>query len=383
LCPGAPGQYEVALTVSDGCSEHTTSTILTVEEDAIPPDGAQTPQPQADLTLEGFAAHHSAAAIVPIVLEQDVVAVMVLGKKKSGDGFTREDMKLLKTFAYQAAVAFSKAQLYAEAKEYSRTLEQKVKERTREIEQIQEDQKQMMVDISHNLQTPLTVVKDELGLLKKTLPDDKNLKTFERSIDSVSRFIANLLKLAKLEYGSDTLDMRPVDLSALLVELVEYFEVPASEDGITLTGDIEEGVNINGDREKLEELVTNLVSNAVKYAAKQKQIRIMLKRAGDQAELAVADTGIGIAPDELENIFKRFYRVRHETERGSGLGLAIAKRIVEMHHGTIEVESEVGKGTMFTIRLPIRRVEVDVFDKAVQMGILESDDPCHTPKNLP
>jgi len=303
----------------------------------------------------GFAQQQRAAVIAPIVLEQTLVGVVMLGPKKSGDRFTREDLKLLTTFASQAAVALSKAELYAQVKEYSRSLEEKVHERTLELELMQQEQKQMMVDISHNLQTPLTVLKGELGLLKKTLPDDKHIKIFERSIDSVSQFIVNLLKLAKLEHGSEKIEMEPFDLSALLVELVEYFEVPASEKGIVLISNIEKGILINGNREKLGELVTNLVSNAMKYVANEKKIWITLKRTGGQAELAVEDTGVGIAREELENIFKRFYRIKHEgdEERGSGLGLAICKKVVEMHEGTIKIESEVGAGSVFTIKLPI------------------------------
>lgn len=302
--------------------------------------------------IREFAHEYSTAIIVPIVLEQSVIAVMTLGKKKSGDRFTGEDMKLLKTFAYQAAVAFSKAELYRQVKEYSETLEQKVFERTKEIKEMQEDQKQMMVDISHNLQTPLTVVKGELGILERSLPGNPNLKVFEHSIDDISRFIYDLLKLAKLEHGSEAVEMRPLDLSELLDELVEYFEVLAAEQAITVGHAIEPYLTILGNKEKLTELVNNLVSNAMKYVANEKQIRITLKRVGNQAELVVADTGIGIPAEDLPHIFERFYRVKRKGEgiRGSGLGLAICKRIVAMHRGTIDVQSELGKGTAFTVR---------------------------------
>ncbi|MEK7608742.1 MAG: ATP-binding protein [Patescibacteria group bacterium] len=294
--------------------------------------------------------------LVPVSLKKKALGIMILGKKKSGDPYRDEDIELLRTLAHQVAIAISKAELYGKVKEYSKELEKRVLERTNEIRELQEEQRQIMIDLSHGLQTPLTVAKGELEFLKKTIPGNKKLEAFERSVDEVSKFVYDLLRFSSLEahasFRSDE-----VRLSELLDEVIEYFRIIAEEQDVKVVVDVEPGIVVKGDKRRLEEMITALVGNAVKYmkSGKGRKIEIKLSRRKRVAEFSVSDTGVGISNEDLKKIFTRFYRARQGSTngvKGVGLGLAIAKRIAERHHGTIHAESAVGKGSVFTVKIP-------------------------------
>ncbi len=290
-----------------------------------------------------------------IVLENKAIGKIILGKKMSGDSYTKEDIKLLRTFGYQAGVAIKRAELYEKIKGYSKKLEEKVRQRTEKIEELQEDQKRIIMDISHGLQTPLTIIKSELGLLQKQKINPENFSVLERSIDRISKFIYDLLRLARLETVEGAFKKEPINLSYLLKNLVDEFTIMAREKDIIIVSDIARNITVLGDKNRLEELVTNLVSNAVKYISNERKIFITLRRTENNIELGIKDTGIGIDKKDLLNIFKRFYRVkenRYVDTRGTGLGLAICRKIAEGHGGAIKAGSVVGKGTTFTVTFP-------------------------------
>ena len=295
---------------------------------------------------------------IPILLENKQLAFMTLEQKISGDQYTNEDLNLLKTFANQAAVALQKAIFFEQIKTHSEDLEKKVEERTTQIKILQQDQKQMMIDIAHGLQSPLTIIMGHLNFLKKELPYNKDIEIFEYSIDEVSKLIYDLLKLAALEGSIENYSYKPFNLSDALNGLLEYFDVVAQSNDIKLNYDIKPDITIAGDRRQIEESITNIVSNAMKYINNEndKEISISLTKIDDTVELKIKDTGIGIAAKDLPHIFERFYRVQdeiHKNIKGAGLGLAISKRIIEKFNGTIEAESEVNKGTTFTIKFKL------------------------------
>jgi signal transduction histidine kinase len=295
---------------------------------------------------------------VPVMLEDKPKGTLLFGEKRSGDAYTAADIKLLTTFSYELAVALEKAELYNRLKEYSIELERKVAERTTELRQLQEEQKQVMLDISHGLQTPLTVIKGELHFLKKQLRGNKHIGMFERSIDEVSTFIYDLLHLAQLEATDGNAVKKPVNASKLLAELVEYCRHLGKEQRAVFTHDIEPGITVRGSKEKLAELVINLVGNAMKYAKPRTapHIHIGLSTSGNEAVLIVKDDGIGMSEKDARHIFRRFYRIRDTrtmTKKGTGLGLAICKKIAEQHGGTIAAQSSPGVGTTVIVRLPI------------------------------
>ena len=164
--------------------------------------------------------------------------------------------------------------------------------------------------------------------------------------------------MAALEGNIKNYSYKPFNLSDALNGLIEYFDVVAQSNDIKLNYDIKPDITIDGDRRQIEESITNIVSNAMKYInnEKDKEISISLTKIDDTVELKIKDTGIGIAAKDLPHIFERFYRVQdeiHKNIKGAGLGLAISKRIIEKFNGTIEAESEVNKGTTFTIKFKL------------------------------
>jgi len=299
------------------------------------------------------AKHYSARLVVPLLAADKVIGLVFLPKKLSDEEYSNQDIDLLNVFSLQAGVALEKARLLWEVQKYSNELEQRVEERTRQIKEMQQEQKNFMNDVSHSLQTPLTVIKGELDFLKMRSKPIKELAKFEKSVDEISRLIYNLLKLAKIEMQDQDTKKELLNLSVLLEEMIEYLDVLCKTNNIKIEKEIQPDIFVLGNKEALETLVTNLTSNAIKYISNQRIITITLKKT-DHIELGIKDTGIGIEKENLKYIFNRFYRagsVRSGVS-GTGLGLAICRKIAENHGGDISVESIPKKGTTFTARFP-------------------------------
>jgi len=282
----------------------------------------------------------------------------ILGPKRSGDPYTVEDERLLETFSHQAATAFERAQLYGQVKAHAAALEEEVKERTKELREAQENQQQMMIDISHNLQTPLTVFQTKLEGLKRTMPNDLGVQSFEKSLADLSTFIYDLLRLTQLEHEEKRTD-EILQLSEVLSEIAEEMTIIAGARNISVASTIAPGIYIRGDAQQIREALLNIASNSIKYMGSGLKKGLSFSLTSDEisAILAISDTGIGIRAEDIGNIFKRFYRAQktHDDVRGNGLGLAITKRIIEAHGGTITVESIFGEGTTMILRFPCHR----------------------------
>lgn len=230
-----------------------------------------------------------------------------------------------------------------------------LEEKTRALEHIQQEQHQMMLDIAHELQTPLTIIKSELHELKQQLGEHPRIETFERSVHEISLFIYDLLRLARMDSTEKELARVPVSISDVLEELIEYFKVLMEQKDIVCEYTIEPNVWVVGERAKLEEVIVNLVSNSVKYIRPDERvIRLSLHTHKKDCVITVDDTGIGISADVLPHIFDRFYRSQQHKQgiRGSGLGLAIVKKITDKHNGTITVTSTPNKGTCVQVIFP-------------------------------
>lgn len=279
---------------------------------------------------------------------------LALGPKRSGDAYTDEDVRLLRTFANQLAIAMERATLVTKLKENAELLEQRVRERTEEVRSLQEKQSYLIENMSHELQMPLTVLKAELEELRaKGLLSNANVQ-FEKSIDDTSRHLYKLMKLAKMQSGVEALKFQEIDFSYLLEEIMEYLDVVCKDNNISVHLNIQPEIKVHGDIEALNDLVVNLMSNAIKYIAGAREIRVSLTQ-GEQVELEVADTGMGIDPNDLPFVFDRFFRSRAKSQLGTpstGLGLAICRQIVESHAGKISVSSELGQGSIFKVTFP-------------------------------
>jgi len=220
--------------------------------------------------------------------------------------------------------------------------------------------KQFTASISHELRTPLTTLRGEaeIALLEARSVDEykRVLASQLEEFDKLSHMINQLLVLANAEAGEIQWTDQSVDLSDMIVSLVEQLEPVASVKGITMKTGAEPHVHVCGDASWIERVVLNLLDNAIKFTPDGGNVTVSLAAKGAEAALSVQDNGIGIPAEALPRIFERFYRAepsRSKQIEGVGLGLALAQWIVEKHGGRITVESQPGQGSCFTVYLPL------------------------------
>jgi signal transduction histidine kinase len=215
-------------------------------------------------------------------------------------------------------------------------------------------------DASHELKTPICAMRGEAEVLlskeRKAEEYQEALAHFIDRFDHLNRMINDLILLSKSDSSQMESKMEPVRLDLLIEEICSLFQVLAEQKGVGWKADGLQKVTVLGDKVRLQQLFTNLIDNAIKYTP-MGSIQITLEKNWDEALVKIKDTGIGIPREEHEKIFKRFYRVdksRSKETGGVGLGLSIAEWIAHAHLGKIEVESELNKGSTFTVYLPIR-----------------------------
>jgi signal transduction histidine kinase len=163
-----------------------------------------------------------------------------------------------------------------------------------------------------------------------------------------------LMDISEAETGTMRLTLADVPLHSLVAEVAGVYEDVAEDKSITIGTSVEPGLTVRADRDRLRQVLANLLDNAVKYTPAGGRVDLRALGEGDAVKIIVADTGPGIAPHDLPRIWERLYRGdQSRTERGLGLGLSLVRAIVTAHNGTVEVQSEAGKGSVFTVRLPI------------------------------
>ncbi len=227
----------------------------------------------------------------------------------------------------------------------------------RELEGVETLQSDFTANVSHEMKTPLAVIKNYTALLKTPgLPEDKRLEYAEEAgaaADRLSALVTNILKLNKLENRQIFPEKEEYDLGEQLCGCMLNFESQWESKGLEIETDIEDGVTVTADGELLALVWNNLISNAVKFTDSGR-ISISLKRDGDSATVRIADTGCGISAKDGKHIFEKFYQAdtSHATG-GNGLGLALVKRVIDIEGADISVESEPGKGSVFTVRIPV------------------------------
>lgn len=238
-----------------------------------------------------------------------------------------------------------------------RDLAQALNQTLEQIERLFQTQQRLLADVSHELRTPLTAVRGNLDLIRHMGEADPELMDIiEEELERMTRLIGDLLLLARADTGGLPLEREPVELDNVLFEVYRQVCRLAREVEVKLV-EVDQ-VCVMGDADRLKQLLLILVDNATKYTPEGGVVSLSLSRQDGWAHLSVTDTGVGIPPEDLPHIFDRFYRVdkaRSRAQGGSGLGLSIAKWIAQAHGGGIDVTSEVGEGTTFTIKVPLRK----------------------------
>ncbi|MBC2735570.1 MAG: HAMP domain-containing protein [Desulfobacteraceae bacterium] len=221
-------------------------------------------------------------------------------------------------------------------------------------------QKEFAGDASHELRAPLAVIQAEATL---TLEKERDAEAYRKSLeviaqesDKMSVVINQLLTLARADAGKEQLVFKKIDMAEFLSDVCDDIAILCREKKLTLQLSPFDAVPVHGDKRNLRSLLVNLLGNAVRYTPTGGTISVGLRREGPLAVVTIRDTGIGIPPEDLPHIFKRFYRVDKARSRnvgGSGLGLSICKQIIDVHKGKIEVESRMKKGSTFYVKIPI------------------------------
>jgi heavy metal sensor kinase len=225
------------------------------------------------------------------------------------------------------------------------------------MERLFDVQQRFLLDVSHELRTPLTVIKINVDLIKKMgEADAESLTAIDSEVSRMTRLVNNLLLLAKAESGDVPFEMATLDLDTVVLDVYRQMKVVAGEKVKLKLGEMDQ-IQIVGDRDRIKQVLLNLVGNAIQYTPQDGQVTLALQRTEKYAQIIVSDTGRGISEEDLPHIFDRFYRGEKSRKRdrntGFGLGLSISNWIVKNHNGRIEVTSQENRGTTFCVNLPL------------------------------
>jgi signal transduction histidine kinase len=294
---------------------------------------------------------YRARLAAPLFSGDDIVGLLVVRRRTPG-ACLANTVDLMKTFAAQSALAIQNARLFRE-----------IDDKGRELELASRHKSQFLANMSHELRTPLNAILGYTELILDNIygeaPEKMRavLERVQTNGKHLLGLINDVLDLSKIEAGQLTLSLNDYSLAELVQGVYVAVEPLASRKNLALTTKVEKGLPAGrGDERRLAQVLLNLVGNAIKFTDKG-EVAIEASAANGAFNVAVRDSGPGIAADDQVKIFEEFQQVDNTSTRqkgGTGLGLAISKRIVELHGGRIQVDSELGKGSTFTIRLPVK-----------------------------
>ncbi|MBU1112370.1 MAG: GAF domain-containing sensor histidine kinase [Candidatus Omnitrophica bacterium] len=281
---------------------------------------------------------------VPLKVYDKVIGVINVNNKESGEIFNEQDLDVLNRIADLSAIAVVNVRFREDAKELDVL------------------RSEFIANVSHELRTPLTALKESVGLVLDEITGSINekqkklLNLASQNIRRLNGLIDDLLDFSKAEAGLHHMKRTLFDITNMVKSATDTFLPLIEKKGLEIKGILtDKKIEIWGDEDKLYEVITNFIDNAVKYNKPRGKIKIKLEDADSDVKIKIADTGIGIPGEDLSRLFNRFSRLESslkEGVKGTGLGLSIVKDIVEMHGGKIEVESKVDEGTTFSISLP-------------------------------
>jgi PAS domain S-box-containing protein len=279
--------------------------------------------------------------VVPLLARGHTLGAIILATSESGRRYDDRNLMLAEELARRAALAIDNARLY-------RTSEQATRSRD-----------EVLRVVAHDLRSPLQVISLSAQALQGRLPEEngngrKPIETIQRAVTRSTRLIQDLLDMARMEAGHITVERRPEAPAPLLREVLELHRALAEAKSIQLTSFVPDHCpSLLADRDRLLQIFSNLLGNALKFTPEGGQIALRAEQAGDMIRFSVRDTGPGIPTESLPHIFDPFWQGRVGRKEGAGLGLAIVKGLVEAHDGHVWVESKPGVGSTFFFTLPI------------------------------
>ncbi len=288
---------------------------------------------------------------VPLLREDHLLGGLAVNRKLPGE-FDASVIDLLKTFATQSALAIQNARLFRE-----------IEAKSRQLETASRHKSEFLANMSHELRTPLNAIIGFSEVLSEKLFGEMNEKQTEYvgDISESGRHLLNLindiLDLSKIEAGRMELDATDFNIATTISNTLSLVRERAQRRGITLRCTVDPRLaNIHADERKVRQVLLNLLSNALKFTPEGGAIDVRATAHDDRTEIAVTDTGVGIAPEDCEAVFEEFRQVGSTAKKieGTGLGLAISRKFIELHGGRIWVRSQVGSGSTFTFTLPRR-----------------------------
>ena len=298
------------------------------------------------------------------------IGLLVLGEKQSGDPYSHQDLQLLEIFAPEAAVAIQNSESYEEIRRFNITLQEEVERATSDLQSANEKLKildkakdEFLSLASHELRTPMTAIKSYVWMVlncKTGVQNPTSQKYLQLVFDSTQRLINlvnDMLDISRIESGKVQLRLEPFAVSDLMYQVMEEFKARAADKKITLALDpIQPLPSLTADRDKVLQVLENLVGNALKFTPSEGKITLTVARKENFIEFSVNDTGKGIAEADFPKLFTKFERGAPLTtlsEPGTGLGLYLCKQYVQLHKGTINVKSKVDQGSTFSFTLPL------------------------------
>jgi signal transduction histidine kinase len=295
-----------------------------------------------------------AVLAVPMIHQERLIGCLGVTRNRPGD-FPPETIDLLRTFATQSALAIQNARLF-----------QEIEIKSRQLEVASQHKSEFLANMSHELRTPLNAIIGFSEVLTDRMFGDLNekqeeyLKDIYASGTHLLSLINDILDLSKIEAGRMELELTDFDLPTALDNALTLVRERAGRRSIALHTSIDNRLGeIQGDERKIRQVVLNLLSNAIKFTPEGGRIEVAAAPRDGSVEVAVSDTGVGIAPEDQEKVFEEFRQVGTSDKKaeGTGLGLTLCRKFIELHGGRIWVKSQVGEGSTFTFTIPVRRVE--------------------------
>jgi signal transduction histidine kinase len=370
-------QNGISLVQDNFLTKHlqTTKKPLVREElDFLARDARNAKEKNNFIQLRDNMEHIEASLCLPLLSNRILIGIIVLGSKISGDAYTKEDLDLLNTLAYQAGIAVNNARLYKEVKDFSKTLSQKVDEQTKDLRAQAEHLKKLLqmrsefLDIaSHQLKTPVSVILGTASMFREgsmdKLPPEQKKKFMDNifyKAKKLGTIINDILRASEMDTDEFKLvaeSIGPVQIEKIIKSVIDDSVSEAENKKIKLDFIKPKKITpkIMADHDFLEQAIFNLVDNAIKYTS-EGFVKVILEESAGNLIIKISDSGVGIPLEDQRRMFDKFGRAKNAVNMyadGSGLGLFIVKKIILAHGGNIDFTSIEGRGTTFTISLPL------------------------------